>query len=297
MKKKIIKIKGDKKTIDYKECIRAKLPLTLRYLAPYWHTAIQNVNSYVKRRDFVESHKLLSDDRIKKGLELYRNKKIIESTITTEKGGDVHSIVESEDGKRRYRVIVKDYLPEKLPQYIHEREEFIANLRLLCNCDDHIIGRYKHNASVCCKHICSIIFYLINNYDFPKIFILPGETIVGWQKSETQEIETEIQALPLVLFTQHINILLLDKYRGMKPALGISIHKIDNKTHQDRAKPQWLTYTEPQDVKRLIQGMTHVLNKMCDMDEQYIFERRTPVIDTPEKKPSLWERIKARFKD
>ena len=38
---------------------------------------------------------------------------------------------------------------------------------------------------------------------------------------------------------------------GMKDALGISIHKIDNKTHQVRVKPQWLTYTEPTDVKRL----------------------------------------------
>jgi hypothetical protein len=121
----------------------------------------------------------------------------------------------------------------------------------------------------------------------PKIFILPGETEVGWQKSETKELDVEIQALPLVRFTQHINVLLLKNYRGMKTAMGLSLHRIDNKTHKEYSKPIWLTYTEPHDVERLIRAMTVAYRHMQQdrkMTNEDIQEKLARILDRQQTK-------------
>jgi len=272
--KKIIKIKGDKKTVEYKICNPRKLPLTIQHLHPYWYQAIKNVNSYAKRRDFAESHKLFSDDRLRKGYELYKNKKILESTITTDNGGDVLATVESEDGKKTYRVIVKSFVPQELPQNLPQREEYIANLRIMCNCDDHIIGRYKDNSSVICKHGACVLWDLIFNWKAPRFLVLPEQKMLGYKKSEIEEIEVRIESIPLIHFTQYINVLLLKNYRNMKAACGISIHRISNDTHEELGKAQWLTYVDTKNVIRLIRGLVTVLNKMTDKDEKYEFGQK-----------------------
>jgi hypothetical protein len=126
----------------------------------------------------------------------------------------------------------------------------------------------------------------------------PGERMAGYQKSNAREIDTGIQALPLVLFTQHVNILLLDRFRGMKLALGLSIHRIDNKTHKNREKSQWLTYTEPADVERLIIGMTNVLKKMTGDNVTYHFIKIITKPPQPAKKPerkTMWQKIRDWF--
>jgi hypothetical protein len=262
--KEVYKIDKDgKKTVEMKECHPQRLPERCRYVAPYWWQAFQNVSQYEKKRELQEVHKLVADNRVSKGLRIYRGKKIIHNVVTKVNRGDVHATVESEDGKEMYTVILKNYLAEKPPQFTHEREQYLADLYVDCTCKDHVMGHYRSNASMMCGHICAVIWYLIDNFNMEKIFISPEERIVGWEKSSVDELETDIQALPLVLFTQHINILLMKKYRGMSPALALSIHKVDNKTHREESKAQWLTYTEVGDVERLIKGISKAYRAMA----------------------------------
>ncbi len=260
--KDVYKRKNGKNWVERKACHPRNLDFTPKYIYPYWFKAIQTVFRYEKQRGLKEIHKLISDDRIAKGLDLYRKGHVESSTVTRYKGGDVHAIVKSEDKKIEYTVIVKNYLPEKLPQYNYEREEYIANLSVDCTCQDHVMSGYRDNCSMLCKHICAVLWELIEKHDMPKIFISPEEKIVGYKKSDTIELKTEIRALPLILFTQYINILLLKKFRGMYPALGISIHKISNEDQRELGKPQWLTYTEPEDVEKLCLGIFEVYKEM-----------------------------------
>lgn len=268
--KEVIKHKNGKVTIDNKVCHPKKLPSKIKYIAPYWHLAFENVLRYQKERGLQEIHKIVDNSRIEKGFKLYEQNRIKEITVTTEAQGDINALVRSEDGTKEYRVIMKNFLPEKgkLPQYNHERERFISEFLVTCSCDDHIIHRYSSNVSIFCKHICAVIWFLIKKYNMPKIFIDPIELRYGYKKSEVEEIVTNIEALPLVKFTQHLNILLLKNFRGMNPALGLSIHRIDNKTNQEIGKPQWLTYTSSDDVMSLMGGLLIVHNKMNPEHQQ-----------------------------
>lgn len=258
MEKEIFRYKNGKMTTEYKECHPRELALTSKYIAPYWFQAIHNVFKYEKMRGLQEIHKLVDDTRIRKGLELYRKGHITTWVVTKHRGGDVHAVVLSEDKTKTYTVVVKDYLPERLPQYNYEREDFISKLFCDCTCQDHVISHYRDNSSMLCKHINAILWFLMEDKRFymPRIFISPETKIVGYEKSDTEEIEIEIKALPLIKFTQFINVLLLKNFRGMHPALGISIHKISNETFTELGRPQWLTYTELKDVERLIRGIT-----------------------------------------
>jgi len=257
--KEVYKSVNGKEFVEQKECHPQQLSLTSRYIAPYWFQAFHNVFKYDKERGLQETHKLCDDSRILRGNRLYKEGHIASWVVTKHRGGDVRAIVTSEDKKTEYTVIVKDYLPPKLPQFNHEREQFIANLFVDCTCSDHQTTHYRSNSSMLCKHICAILFFLMNDKRFfmPKIFITPEEKMVGLAKSETEELETEIRAMPLVKFSQFINILLLKKFRGMEPALGFSVHRISNEDHQELTK-QWLTYTSEElpDVERLIRGIT-----------------------------------------
>ncbi len=227
----------------------------------YWYKAILNVAHYQKRRDLQEVHKLIDDRRVTKGLELYRNKAIIKNTVTTHRGGDVHAVVQSE--KNNYTIIIKNYLPETLPQRLYEREEYIADLYVDCTCQDHIMSHYRDNSAMLCKHICAVLYFLIHQFNMPKIFLTPEEKMLGYKKSNTIELETDIKALPLIKFTQHINILLLKEHRGMESALALSIHRVNNETHVEDYKPQWLTYCELPDVMKLIKGITTAYKEMA----------------------------------
>jgi len=256
--KEVYKIDKDgNKTVEMKECHPRQLPFTSKYIAPYWFDAIQNVFKYEKRRDLVEVHKLVSDDRIKRGLDLFRNKKIIHNVVTTVNGGDVHATV------GEYTVIMKNFLPPKLPQYNYEREEYIANLFVNCDCKDAQMARYRDNASIFCKHISSVIWYLQAEFNMPVIFISPEAKELGYSKSDTEELATDIKALPLVKFSQYINILLLKQFRGIPSALAISIHRINNETNKEEMKPQWLTYTGLREVEMLLKGISKAYREMA----------------------------------
>lgn len=300
--KAVYKFKNGEEKVEMKTCNPRRLPLSCRYIAPYWFQAIQNVYHYKKRRDLREVHKLVSDDRIKKGLQLYREGKIIENTVTKANGGDVHAVIESENKKEQYTVIIKNYLPERPPQYVHEREEYIANLFVDCTCKDFSMGKYRDNASVFCKHVCAVLWFLINRFNMPKIFISPEERIVGFKKSKSLEIETEIEALPLVKFTQYMNILALERYRDMPTSLAISIHTIDNKTHGEYRKPAWLTYTKPEDAARIGKGIFEAYKKMMidrgyqDEDIQKNIQHLLGFPEEEPKKESLKERMKKWWK-
>jgi len=264
--KDVYRFKGDEMTVERKPCTPRKLALTSRYIAPYWFTAMHNVFQYSKRRQLQEIHKLVDDSRIKKGRELYIKKHIINSVVTKHNNGDVLATVLSDDKKTEYTVVIKDYLPDKLPQFMHEREEFIANIYVDCTCKDHVIGHYKDNCSLMCKHINAVLWFLIERFDMPRIFILPQVKISGFKKSETYELETNIEALPLVKFRSYINLLLLRKFRGIKPALGISIHTISNIDQKEHYKPKWLTYVENNDVLKLMKGVSRAYRQMARYD-------------------------------
>lgn len=269
--KEVFKIDKDgNKTVEMKECHPSELPLTSKYVERYWYDAIKTVGAYEKQRGLVGRHILLSDNRIEAGLKLYRNKHIEQATITKEKGGDALIYVTSKQGDERHIVVIKNFLPVdgKNPQFAYQREIYINNLQTSCDCEDYMIsGRFKSNASLLCCHQMACFFYLQDKWNMPKIFISPEERMLGYKKSEIEEIETNIDALPLIKFTQSMNILLLKNYRGMSNACGISVHRIDNETHREETKPQWLTYCQPEDVKRIIHGLLKVYNAMTGGDK------------------------------
>jgi hypothetical protein len=275
--KEVFKIDRDgRTTVEMKECHPQKLPERCRYVAPYWWQAFQNVSQYEKKRELQEVHKLVADNRVSKGLKLYRNKKILSNVVTRVNRGDVHATVESEDGTHTYTVIMKNYLAEKLPQYTHEREEYLADLYVDCTCPDHVMSHYRSNASMLCSHVCAVIWFLMDKFDMEKIFISPEEHVVGYDRSNTVELETEILGLPLVRFRQHLNILLLKKFRNMSTAMAISWHKIDNITNKDYTKPTWITFTERGELEKLMRGISRGYKEMsleCGEGEQYINER------------------------
>lgn len=257
VEKDVFKSKDGKDWIENKECHPRHLALTSRYIAPYWYDAIKSVSKYEKERGLQEVHKLVDDHRIEVGMNLYRNGHVKESVVTKHGGGDVRAVVLSENKKTEYTVLIKDYLPETLPQYNYEREKYIANLFVDCTCSDHQMSHYRDNSSMMCKHVISILFLLIDKFNMPRIFITPEERMVGYQKSDVEELETNITAMPLVKFTQFINILLLKQFRGMEPAISVSIHRVSNETHDELGKPFWLTYYDVAEVEKLIRGITN----------------------------------------
>jgi hypothetical protein len=293
--KDVYKSENGVETVEQKECHPRKLSLTSKYIAPYWFQAIHNVFKYDKERGLQETHKLVDDSRLIRGYKLYKEGHIASWVVTKHRGGDVRAIVTSEDGEDEYTVIIKDYLPPKLPQFNHEREQFIANLFIDCTCTDHQMAHYKDNSSMMCKHINCILFFLINDKRFfmPRIFLTPEEKMVGIAKSETEELETEIRAMPLVKFSQFINVLLLKKFRGMEPALGLSIHRISNEDHEELTKPQWLTYTSQElpDVERLIKGVVKAYKTILqsqNVSDDEILEHIDRLVERPQKKKRHW---------
>jgi len=295
--KDVFKSEDGREWVEQKECHPRSLSLTSKYIAPYWFQAIHNVFKYDKERGLQETHKLVDDSRLIRGYKLYQEGHIASSVVTKHRGGDVRAIVLSEDKKNEYTVIVKDYLPPKLPQYNHEREQFIANLFVDCTCSDHQMAHYKDNSSMLCKHICCVLFFLINDKRFymPRIFLTPLEKMVGLTKSDTTEIETEIRAMPLVKFTQFINVLQLNKFRGMEPALGLSVHRISNEDHSELGKPQWLTYTseELSEIERLLRGCVKVYKEILlsqQVEDSVITEKIDKLIERPpiKKKKFSW---------
>ena len=278
-KKAVYKFKDGREWVEYKECHPRALPLSSKYIYPYWFDAIKNDYNYEKARNIQEIHKLVDDSRILKGLELYRDGHIVEYAITKENGGDARVKVLSEDRTEHYTVVIKNYLPKRMPQFLYERESFIANLHTDCTCQDHIIGHYRDNSSLWCKHITAVLWLLQDRFDMPKIFVMPEEKMVGYKKSDVVELATHIKALPLLKYTYYLNVLLLKKYKGMKPAIGISVHKEYNPPYGEGevGKPVWLTFTEPEKVREIIDALERGYEEMVGKKRWWL---------------RIWEKIK-----
>jgi hypothetical protein len=295
--KKVYKFKDDVMTVSEAECHSRQMPLSSTYIAPYWFQAIQNVFKYEKARELREVHKMVSDDRIKRGHELYQNKHIKTNTVTTVHGGDAHATVLSSNKKEEYTVIVKNYLPEKLPQYLHEREEYWANLFIDCSCKDFSMGKFRDNASVVCIHVASVLWFLQEKFNMPRIFILPEQRLVGYKKSDVEELETNIQAMPLVKYSNYINIILLKQFRAMEPAISISLHRTSNETHQETGNPFWLTYYDTDEVEKLIRGITKGYTAMMQakrISDEEIDEKLRILTMRMNKKKSWFDRLRGK---
>lgn len=291
-KKTVYYLKDGKIESHEKECRPRTLQLTSRYIMPYWFDALRNVFEYEKKREFTEAHHLIDDSRIAKGLELYRNNAVIDATITTVNGGDVRASVKGDKGI--YTVVIKNFLPidGKPPQYNYQREQFWTNLYVDCNCPDHQIGgHYKDNASLICGHATCVLWYLIDKWNMPKVFISAEERFLGFKRSDAEEIETNIPSMPLIKFRFYINILLLKQFRNMLPGLGISVHRISNDDDSEFGKPIWLTLIESKDVERLIKGISKVymaMEKSHDKAPEEINERFYTILGI---KPKIIEKI------
>lgn len=297
--KKVIKIKDGIETSEMKECVPRDLPLSSRFIEKYWFDAIRLVYQYEKQRGLVGRHLLIADNRIEAGLKLYRDKHIDNITITTENCGDFIADIASEKDEQKYIVVIKNYLTSSStglpPQFQYQREKFISDLQVSCTCSDYAFGRYKDNASLCCKHICAAIWFL-QERSMPRIFITPEQKMIGYQKSDVEELETNIEGLPLLKFTPHINVLLMKKYRNMLPAISISLHRISNDDHTEPNKPHWITYTSEQlsGVERLIKGIIKGYKSMMQskgISDTEIMERLDKFIERPIEKQKKKNRL------
>ena len=254
--KKVIKFKGKEKTEEMCKPNPIKLEVASKYIESYWWEIIRDVFSYEKERNagLQEIHKIFTDDRVLKGLELYREGKIKEGAITDV---DVRAVV-SGNGKE-YTVTLKNWKPEKLLRHRYEIERYISELFLDCQCQDHIIHHYKSNSSLACKHICAVIWMLQEEYNMPKFLITPKEKKDDWyEKSKTMELETGLYGVSMKQFSQFLNILVLRDFRGIPTSLAYSIHKEPNKGYEAKypkgIPPTWITFDNPEAVEKLIKA-------------------------------------------
>lgn len=273
--KKIIHFKGNEMKESYGGCNNIPLAPSSEFVESYWWEIIKDVFSYEKERNagLQEIHKLITDDRILKGLELYKSGKVKEGAITDV---DVRATVSGEDGE--YNVILKNWKPDKLLRYRYEMERYIAELFVDCSCKDHTInGHYRNNSSLFCKHISAVIWKLIIENNFPKILLTPIEKKEDWyDKSKTVELATGIYGVPMKQFNQFINILVLRDFKGIPTSLAYSIHKEPNKGYEklypDGIKPTWITFLEPGAVKTLLEanlkGYIEMLASRGNTEEQ-----------------------------
>ena len=275
--KKIYRYKDGRKWVEEEVCHPQKLALTSKYIYPYWYDPIKRVFAYEKQRGLVDIHKLVSDDRIIRGLKLLRKGNLIDWTITKGDGGDARVAVRSQDGKNIHTVIIKNYLPKTLPQYQYERENYIADMVTTCDCQDHMQTRGKSNSSMFCIHIMCVLWHLIDKFNMPKIFISPEERMLGWKKSDIIEQTGKIMALPLLEFTPYLRVLTLLRHRGMGTATGISMHRQDNKTLGEWEKARWGAYTERVNIEKIIKGLI-VAYKEMNIDRD-IKESREELVD------------------
>lgn len=260
MEKKIIHFKGNQITESYGTCNNIQLTPSSEFVEAYWWEIIKDVFSYEKERNagLQEIHKIFTDDRILKGLELYKKGNVNEGAITDV---DVRASVISDDGKDTYTVTMKNWKPDKLLRYRYEMERYISELFFDCSCEDHTInGHYRNNSSLACKHISAVIWKLIKENNFPTIFITPKEKNDDWyEKSKSLDLVKGLYGVSMKQFQQYLNVLILRDFKGIPTSLALSIHKEPNKGYENmypnKIAPTWLTLTEPGDVEKLIQGI------------------------------------------
>ena len=256
MKKQIIKFKGKEEVREFGDCHPHKLKSASNTIEKYWYEIIKDVFSYEKERNagLQEIHKLFTDDRVLKGLKLYKEGKVKEGAITDV---DVRATIQGLD--RDYTVTLKNWKPEGLIRYRYEMERYISELFVDCSCQDHMMGHYRSNSSIICKHIAAVLWLLQEKYNMPKFLITPKEKTEGWyEKSKTVEIEKNLYGVPMKQFSQYLNVLLLKDFRGVPTSLAYSIHKEPNKGYESLYKngipPTWITFANTGTVEKLIKS-------------------------------------------
>lgn len=320
MRKQVIKFKGINETKEFAECKPLKLSSASDTIEKYWFEIIKDIFSYEKERNagLQEIHKLFTDDRVLNGLELYKDKKVIEGAITDV---DVRAVVQGSEGN--YTITLKNWKPEGLLRFRYEMERYISELFIDCQCQDHVIQHYRSNSSIACKHICAVLWLLQEKYNMPKFFLTPKEKAEDWyDKSRTIEIEKNLYGVPMKQFSQFMNVLLLKDFRGVPTSLSYSIHKEPNKGYESLYKngiqPTWITFDNPEIVEKLIKsnmkGYAEMLASRGNSEEDikksvkdlFPFKLEPKIVEkivekevikeVPVEKVSLWERIKGWFR-
>lgn len=274
MKKKITHLKDGKETVSWGECNNIHLPVASKYIEKFWWEIIKDVYSYERARNagLQEVHKIFTDDRILAGLELYKNGKVDKDIAITDV--DIRAKIEGEEGT--YTVILKNWKPEKLLRHRHEIEQYIAELYSSCNClDCQINGHYRNNSTLYCKHLCGVLWLLMEKYNMPKFFIRPEEQQY-YQKSNNLDLVKNLKCLPMKKFTPHLNVVALREFRDIPTSLSLSIHRIPNKGYEkdypNGIPNVWITLTEPDDVEKLIKanikGLVEMLASRKNTAEQ-----------------------------
>ena len=236
-------------------------PLTLapasQTIQREWYDVIQEVFHYDKKRgaDLQEVHKLFLDDRIEKGYDLYKQGYVTQLVKTDV---DIRASVKSSDGSKHYIVIIKNWKPGVLPRRRYEMVHYMETLFIDCSCEDHTItGHYRSNSSLCCKHIAAVLWFLQNEDAMPKIFELWTERTLKYKKSKPNEILSKLYGLPMKKFTPYLNVLILEKFKEISDSVAVSIHRELNEPERygkEPYKPIWITFTEPEDVLKIIQA-------------------------------------------
>ena len=298
--KEVSYYKGGKleKTKDA-ECNPLTLAPASETIQREWYDVIQEVFHYDKKRgaDLQEIHKLFLDDRIEKGYEIYKQGHVTQLVKTDV---DIRASVKSSDGSKHYTVIIKNWLPEVQPRRRYEMVHYMEKLFIDCSCEDHTTnGHYRSNSSLCCKHIAAVLWFLQNEDAMPKIFELWNERTLKYKKSRPNEILSKLYGLPMKKFTPYLNVLNLKKFKEIPDSLSLSIHRELNEPDRygkEPYKPTWITFTQPDDVLKIIEALQVGHAKMLECRQLTDFETKTPQKEK-ESTPRPWERGLPEYED
>lgn len=258
--KKVEYFKNQEKTSEkVAGCNRLVTASASEYVVPIYYDCLKEIFDYQKKPVLFSQHLLFLDDRLKKGLEIYRNKKIT-SMIRT--NVDIFATVSSRTEKdKEYDVVLKTWLPEKMPRHRHEIIEYLENLTVSCSCKDFIMnGKYRNNCSIICPHIAAVLWFLIQEDSMPKFLRTQEEYQKGYyENSKTVELDNEIYGVPMKMFDTFLNILALREFKEIKTSVSLSVHRKPKEEYKDRypegIKPVWITFAETEDVERVIKAL------------------------------------------
>jgi len=287
--KEVTRVKDGIETKEMTECHPLKLEPALKYVDPIWFEAIRMVFSYEKERNagLQEIHKLFTDSRIKDGLDLVQNKKVVDIAITSV---DVRAKVKGNEGE--YTVTMKNWKPEKLLRYRYEMERYISELFIDCSCQDHVIQHYRSNSAIACKHICAVLWMLQNNYSMPKFFVTEKEQKYGYQKSGNNiDLATNLLGVPLKKYSYYMNIFAMKDFKGFPSSLAYSIHKELNPEYQTKMpttfQPEWIHFNDYETIKKItqatIKGYLEMLSKFPEKNIEQEINSILPFKDKMQK--------------
>lgn len=265
--KKVEYFKNQEKVGEkFSECNNIFLPAGSEYFEEYWLECLREIHHYQKKPVLFSQHLLITDDRLKKGLEIYQGKNIKELVKTDV---DIRGIIKSRTEKdKEHDVVIKNWKSTELLRYKHQMISYLEDLTVSCSCKDFIInGKYRNNCSLLCPHISAVLWWMMDNTTIPKFLITPKEKKDDWyEKSKTVELETGLYGVSMKQFQQFLNVLVLRDFRGISTSLAYSIHKEANKGYESKypngIKPTWITFDNIEAVEKLIKANIRGLVEM-----------------------------------